>query len=134
LSISPGSSRAALVAWIVAATAGTVGVWYLSSYLEGLAALAQTNPDAALAQFRSRALPALVVVVAIAVAAGATLMRQGLQLVNKTQDVEDLPEIYRGRGKASVRTVGNLLAAAGFVLAAVPLVLLSIVLWFLRRA
>lgn len=129
MQISPGN-RTALIVWIVAATAGSVGVWYLSSYLEGLAALAETDPSAALSQFRSRALPALVAIVAIAVVAGATLMRQGLQLAN--QRTEDLPEIYRGRGSASARTVGMVLAGAGFIVAAVPLALLSMVLWFLR--
>ena len=130
--IGPGQ-RTALIVWILAAAAGSVGVWYLSSYLEGLTSLAQSDPDAALAQFRSRVLPALVLVVAIAVAAGATLMRQGLHLVNRVEE-QDLPEIYRGRRQQSARTVGSLLAAAGFVLAAVPLVLLSIVLWYLRKA
>jgi hypothetical protein len=129
LSISP-LSRTALIVWIVATAAGSVGVWYLSSYLEDLATLAETNPSAALSQFRSRALPALVAIVAIAVVAGATLMRQGLQIAN--QPAEDLPEIYRGRRNASARTVGMVLASAGFIVAAVPLALLSVVLWFLR--
>jgi hypothetical protein len=133
LQISPGSNRTALIAWILAAAAGSVGVWYLSAYLEGLATLAQSDRAAALAQFKSRALPALVVVVAIAVAAGATLMRQGLQVAN-SQNAEDVPEIARGRANTSARTIGMLLATVGFVLAAVPLVLLSIVLWFLRGA
>jgi hypothetical protein len=132
--IGPGGQRTALIVWIVAAAAGSAGVWYLSSYLEGLTSLAQSDPEAALSQFRSRVLPALVLVVAIAVAAGATLMRQGLHLVNRVQGGEDLPDSYRGRGQRSARTVGSLLAAAGFVLAAVPLVLLSIVLWYLRKA
>ena len=134
MQIGPGSQRTALIVWIAAATAGSAGVWYLSSYLEGLTSLAQLDPDAALAQFRSRVLPALVLVVAIAVAAGAMLMRQGLHLVNRVQTAEDPPNVDRGRGQRSARTVGSLLAAAGFVLAAVPLVLLSIVLWYLRKA
>jgi hypothetical protein len=131
---NPGSSRAAMIAWVLAAAAGTVAVWYLSSYLEGLADLAHADPEAARAQFKSRALPALLVVVGIAVAAGAMLMRQGLQIVNQARDGEPIPEISRGRGNASAKTVGAVLAGAGFVLAAVPLVLISLVLWMLTRS
>ncbi len=129
---SPGPNRIALVLWLLAATAGTIAVWYLSSYLEELATLAQTDPDAALVQFRSRALPALVLVVAAAVAAGATLMRQGLQLVNRHRARGDTDGLSGNAESRSARTVGSFLAAAGFILAAVPLAFLSIVLWFLR--
>lgn len=128
MQITPGSSRTATIVWLLVLTAGSVGVWYLSSYLDGLAALAQSDPGAALSQFKSRALPALVLIVAIAVGAGATLMRQGLQLVNRAQGGDESPAVNRGR-----RTTGMLIAVAGFLVAAVPLVLLSIVLWFLQR-
>ncbi len=129
---SPGRNRIALALWLLAATVGTIGVWYLSSYLEELATLAQIDPDAALVQFRSRALPALVLIVAAAVAAGATLMRQGLQLVHRNPARGETSELSGNAESRSARTVGSLLAAAGFILAAVPLALLSIVLWFLR--
>jgi hypothetical protein len=128
LQITPGSSRTATIVWLLVLTAGSVGVWYLSSFLDGLATLAQSDPGAALSQFRSRALPALVLIVAIAVAAGATLMRQGLQLANRAQAGDEPAAVNRGR-----RTAGTLIAVAGFLVAAVPLVLLCIVLWFLQR-
>ena len=109
-----------MIAWAVAAVAGTIAVWWLSSYLEGLTALAQTDLEAALQLFRTRVIPALLVVVAVAVAAGALLMRQGLQVARDAD----------GR----TRMIGQVLTIAGFLMAAVPLVLISMVFWFLRRA
>ena len=97
---------------------GTVAVWWLSSYLDTLTALAQTDRDAALVLFRTRAIPALLVVVGVAVAAGAVLLRQGLQIA---------------RAGPEGRLLGNLMAAAGFLLAAVPLALISVVFWLLGR-
>lgn len=120
LPTNPTARRLALVAWVLAATGGSAAVWWLSSYLETLTTLAQTDRAAALALFRSRAMPALLVVVGVAVAAGALLLRQGLQ-------------IARG-AERQARTLGNVMAAAGFVLAAVPLILISVVFWLLRRA
>jgi len=114
------AQRLALVAWILAAVAGSVAVWWLSSYIETLTALAQTDRQAAMALFRSRALPALLVVLGVAVAAGAFLLRQGLQ-------------IARGAERQG-RTLGYVIATAGFVLAAVPLILISMLFWLLGRA
>jgi hypothetical protein len=108
-----------LIAWTVAALAGTVAVWWLSSYLDTLTTLAETDRAAALELFRTRALPALLLVVAVAVLSGAVLLRQGLHMA-RTEE-------------RAGRTMGNVLAAAGFMLAAVPLALISIVLWMLRR-
>ena len=116
----PTTRRLALIGWALAALGGSVAVWWLSSYLETLTALAQTDREAALALFRSRAMPALLVVVGVAVAAGAILLRQGLQ-------------IARGADRQG-RTLGNVMATAGFVLAAVPLILISVVFWLLGRA
>jgi hypothetical protein len=113
------SSRLALIAWAIAAIAGTAAVWWLSSYLDGLAALAATDKAAALELFRTRAAPALLAVVLVAVAAGAVLLRQGLQIARSDD----------GQG----RLLGRILAAAGFLLAAVPLVLIIVVFWLLRR-
>ena len=120
-------SRKALIVWGIAAVIGTVAVWWLRSYLNDLATLAQTDRAAALELFRTRGLPALLVVVAIAVAAGATLMRQGLQMVNASR-----PE-KRSTSRPPAVVAGWMMASAGFVLAAVPLALASIVLWLIRR-
>lgn len=109
----------ALFGWALAAIGGSVAVWWLSSYLETLTDLAQTDREAALTLFRSRAMPALLVVVGVAVAAGAVLLRQGLQIA---RDAE-----------GQSRALGNVMATAGFVLAAVPLVLISVVFWLLGR-
>ncbi len=119
LPTNPTARRLALIGWTLAAIGGSVAVWWLSSYLETLTALAQTDREAAVALFRTRAMPALLVVVGVAVAAGAVLLRQGLQLA-------------RG-AEPQGRTLGNVMAVAGFVLAAVPLVLISVVFWLLRR-
>ena len=76
-------------------------------------------------------MPALLLVVAVAVAAGGMLMRQGLQMVNAGRDLR------RDEGDRSHRPpavmVGWIMASAGFVLAAVPLALASVVLWLVRR-
>jgi hypothetical protein len=112
--------RVAVIVWAIIAIAGSIGVWWLSSYLETLTSLAQTDRAAALELFRTRAMPALLLVVAVAVAAGAVVMHQGLQVVRG--------EDPRGR------RFGAILAAVGFVLAAVPLVLISVVFWLLSRA
>jgi hypothetical protein len=112
--------RIALAAWCVAAIAGSAAVWWLSTYLETLTSLAQTDRSAALELFRTRVVPALLVVVAVSVAAGAVLLRQGLQIVRTSE--------------RPARTMGALLAAAGFMLAAVPLVWIIVVFWLLRRA
>jgi hypothetical protein len=133
LPTSPAGKRAALIAWTIAAVIGTFGVWWLSSYMETLSTLAETDRDGALALFRSRALPALILVVGVAVAAGAFLMRQGLQLVNRPQEDAGANEEQR-RARAAARVMGWMLASAGFLMAAVPLALLSVVFWILNKA
>ena len=126
---SPGNRRL-LIIWAIAALVGTVAVFWLRGYLEGLVTLAETDREAALDLFRSRALPALVGIVAIAVGAGALLMRMGLQAVNAPR-----PQLNEDRSREAhpSRMVGWMMAGAGFVLAAVPLVLISMVFWMLRR-
>jgi hypothetical protein len=108
---NPTARRLALVGWTIAAIAGSVAVWWLSSYLETLTTLAETDRNAALELFRTRALPALVVVVGVAVVSGAVLLRQGLQLARAPERQGHL--------------LGRIIAAAGFLLAAVPLALIS---------
>jgi hypothetical protein len=94
-------------------------VWWLSSYLDSLTELARTDRAASLALFRSRVLPALMAVVLVAVVCGAMVLKQGL-------DIQ--------RTNPSARLIGMFMAFAGFLVAAVPLVVLSIVLWMLRSA
>ena len=133
LPTSPETKRGALIGWAIAAVAGTIGVWWLSSYMETLATLAETDRDAALVLFRTRALPALLLVVGVAVAAGVFLMRQGLQLVNRPTDGAPETEEEK-RARSAARLMGWTLATAGFLMAAVPLALLSVVFWILTRA
>jgi hypothetical protein len=130
---SPGRKRAALAGWIAAAAVGTLGVWWLSSYIDTLTALAETDREAALALFRSRALPALLLVVAVAVAAGGVLMRQGLQIVRAARENPDV-EVEGAPRNAPARLLGVTMAVTGFLMAAMPLVLVAIVFWLLSRA
>lgn len=125
-------NRRTLIVWAIAAGVGTVAVWWLRSYLNDLTVLAETDRAAALELFRTRGLPALLVVVAISVAAGAALMRHGLQMVNAARADEDRSEGRSSRPPAVA--AGWTIASAGFVLAAVPLALAAIVLWLIRRA
>jgi hypothetical protein len=141
LPTSPGGNRTALIGWTIAAVIGTFGVWWLSSYMDTLATLAETDREGALALFRSRALPALFLVVGVAVAAGVFLMRQGLQLVNRRhEDGKVSPEVSpdvsdeEKRARSAARLMGWMLASAGFLMAAVPLALLSVVFWILNKA
>jgi hypothetical protein len=120
LPTNPVARRLALVGWFIAAVGGSAAVWWLSSYLETLTALAQTDRRAALDLFRTRAMPALLVVVGVAAAAGAVLLRQGLQIAREAQP--------------QGRMLGNVIAVVGFVMAAVPLILISVVFWMLQRA
>jgi hypothetical protein len=130
----PRLQRMAIAAWALAAIAGTVAVWWLSSYLDTLTALVSTDRVAALELFRSRVLPALVVVVAIAVASGVILLRQGLRIVRTSHDEDGQRAASDARAGVPSRLVGTVLAVAGFLLAALPLVFISIVFWMLRRS
>jgi hypothetical protein len=124
-------NRRALIVWAVAAVIGSVAVWWLRGYLDELAELGRTDREAALELFRTRGLPALLLIVAIAVGAGATLMRQGLRMVNAARDEQ--PRSPDGR-RPPAMMAGWMMASAGFVMAAVPLALVSVVLWLLSRA
>jgi hypothetical protein len=132
----PGAKRLALTIWVILALAGSVVIWWLTSYLNDLTELARTDHAAAIALFKNRVLPAFVVTVLIGVAGGVLLMRQGLQVVRTREFppagmpmIRDTPRTH-GRGAV---IVGWLLSAIGFLLAAVPLAMLGIILWLLRR-
>ena len=125
-------SRRAFIVWSIAAVIGTVAVWWLRSYLNELSELARTDRATALELFRTRGVPALLVVVAVAVASGGMLMRQGLHMVNAARD--DRPGGARRPHRPPAVALGWMMASAGFLLAAVPLALASVVLWLVRRA
>jgi Na+/proline symporter len=127
---SSSDKRTAFIIWIVVLLVGSALVWWLSAYLERLTAMGETDREGALALFKSRALPVLLAVVAIAVAAGAILLRQGLQMINAAREAADPSD----QARASMRRFGSVLAVAGFVMAAVPLIFISLVFWLLRRA
>jgi hypothetical protein len=74
-----------------------------------------------------------VVLVAIAVASGAILLRQGLKIVRASQDDDRHAAVSGARAGAPPRVVGTVLAVAGFLLAALPLVFISVVFWMLRQ-
>jgi hypothetical protein len=130
-------SRIVLAVWAAAAIGGSVAVWWLTSYLDSLTELARTDRSQALEMFRTRVVPPLVVVVLMAVAAGSLLLRHGLQIVRAGEIPIANPELreeLHARGARPARTLGWVLAIAGFVVAAVPLVMISIVFWLLQRA
>ena len=80
----PDTRRTAYVVWIAAAVAGTAAVWWLSSYVDSLAVLARSDPEASFRLFRTRVLPALAVIVIVAIGAGAWLARYGKEFADET--------------------------------------------------
>ena len=137
LPATPKARRVAIAVWIFAALIGTTAVLWLSSYLKTLTELAQTDREASLVLFRTRVLPALAVIVLIAVASGAVLLRQGLHIIRSSQfPLDDTALIHPTprRSASAARMVGMFFAVAGFLLAAIPLFMISVVLWMLRRA
>jgi hypothetical protein len=137
LPADPRARRVAIAVWAVGAIAGTAAVWFLSSYLETLTELGRTDRDAALALFRSRVLPAFIVVVLVAVVTGALLLRQGLQIYRTGEFPPAGAKLIRPtprRSGSTARAIGVVLAATGFLLAGIPLAILSIVFWMLRDA
>jgi hypothetical protein len=116
LPTDPRARPMAVIVWAIGAVAGTIAVWWLSSYLDTLTALARTDREASLHLFRTRVLPALIAVVLVAVVSGTLLVRHGLRVMR------------------SARGLGTFFACAGFVLASVPLLTLALVLWILRGA
>src|SRR5262249_57118749 len=73
--------RIAFAVWTAVAALGTIGVWWFSSYLDSLTALAHLDREAALMQFRWRVLPVFIVLVIVAVVAGGGVVRAGLRIV-----------------------------------------------------
>ena len=134
LPADPRARRLALIVWAGGAVAGTAAVWWLSSYLDTLTELARTDRDAAIELFRGRVLPALVVVVLVAVVSGALLLRQGLQIFRAAAFPPAGARLVRPTVRttaSAARAIGAFLAVTGFLLAAVPLAFLSAVLWML---
>jgi hypothetical protein len=134
---TPGAKRLALIVWLIAASAGSIGVWWLTTFLNDLTELARTDRDAAIAIFKSRVMPAFVFTVLVGVAGGVMLLRQGLQVLRTGEfpppGMFTVKDTIRTRGR-SATVIGWLLAAVGLLLAAVPLAILAIVFWLLRRA
>jgi hypothetical protein len=137
LPADPKARRLAIIVWAVGAVAGTVAVWWLSSYLDTLSDLARTDRQASLQLFRSRVLPALIVVVLVAVVSGALLLRQGLEIYRTAQFPPDGARLVKPtprKAGGAARAIGAVLAATGFLVAAIPLAFLAIVFWMLFNA
>lgn len=130
----PDTRRTAYVVWIAAAVAGTAAVWWLSSYVDSLAALARSDPEASFRLFRTRVLPALAVIVLVAIGAGAWLTRYGLLVLRGGQfppGAGVVPPAGPPKG-GPARTIGMLLTMTGIMVAACPIVMVAIILWLLR--
>ena len=137
LPTDPRARRTALIVWALGAVLGTVAIWWLSSYLDELTALAQTDREGSLRLFRTRVLPALIVVVIVAVVSGAVLMRHGLRIMRAerfpAQDAQLIRPTRQQVGGAA-RAIGFVFTFVGFLLAAIPLGTIALVLWLLRGA
>ena len=134
--LPPPSGRArqlAVTVWTTIAVIGTIGVWWFSSYLDSLTALARTDRTGALEQFRWRVLPVFVLLVVVAVFAGAVLMRQGLRIVRLGGLPAGSSRAFDNPGSRRSPLIGWILAAAGFLMAGVPLGMLSLLFWLLGR-
>jgi hypothetical protein len=124
-----------VIAWLVAATLGTVAVWWLSSYIESLTELGRTDREAAAALFKSRVLPALWIVALVSVAAGGLLARHGLQVLRTGRFPPDGARVVRDtvqRTGGAARIAGMVLAVAGAVMAILPVGMVLLVMWALR--
>jgi ABC-type multidrug transport system fused ATPase/permease subunit len=137
LPADPKRRRMALIVWALGAVLGTMAVWWLSSYLDTLTELARTDREASLRLFRTRVLPALIVVVLVAVVSGALLIRYGLQIMRTRHFPPAGAGLVRptsAQTGAAARAIGFFVAFVGFLLAAIPLGTIAIVLWLLRGA
>lgn len=135
LPADPRRRRMALIVWALGAVVGTIAVWWLSSYLDTLTELARTDRAASLHLFRTRVLPALIVVVLVAVASGAVLFRYGLQIIRARRFPPagvGPARLARQQNGAGARALGFFIALVGFLLAAIPLGTIALVLWLLR--
>jgi hypothetical protein len=131
----PGARRLAVIIWIVAATLGTVAVWWLSSYIESLTELGRTNRAAAAELFRSRVLPALWVVALVSLGAGGVLARHGVQVFRSGRFPPDGARVVREttrRTGGAARLAGILLTTAGVLMAILPVGMVLVVMWVLR--
>ncbi|HSC25891.1 MAG TPA: hypothetical protein VLD67_01375 [Vicinamibacterales bacterium] len=136
LPADPKARRLALVIWLGAAIAGTAAVVWLSSYIDDLTMLARTDREASLALFRSRVMPALLAVVLVGVVSGAVLLRHGVLTLRAGRFPHEGARVIRDtpvRSGRPARAMGLVFAIAGFLLAAVPIVLVTLLFWLLRR-
>ena len=135
LPADPKARRQALIVFAVLAVAGTVAVWWMSSYLDTLTTLAQTDREASLRLFRTRIVPALAIIVLVAVLSGALLARQGVLIMRTGQfPPPDAALIRESRHQSGgpARIIGILFTVTGTLMAIVPVLLLGFVLWSLR--
>jgi hypothetical protein len=132
-----GAQRMVWIMLLLGAVVGGIAIWWTQSALEDLTALAQTNRTAAIELFRTRVLPAFVITVLVGVVAGIMMMRQGLQILRAGEfpppGMRTVAGTPRQRGRTA-RVVGWLMSITGFLLAAIPLLILIIFLWLLRQA
>jgi hypothetical protein len=121
--------RPAVLAWIVLAIAGSVGVWDLAGYIETLTELGKSDRAAAAFLFRSRVLPLLWLVAAVASASGAVLAWQALAM-RRAIGTRGTEGPLRPTGWPAPAAAG--LAVLGIVLAAAPLAAMAALTWLLR--
>jgi hypothetical protein len=111
------SRRLAIIVVVVAVVLGIPAVWWFSTLTEEIKTLAATDRDAAIALFRARMVPVLVMLVFIGIAMGAVLVRQGARL----------------KREEATRLAGGFLIVSGVLSAAIPVTLLAFTMWALSR-
>ena len=131
----PGARRLAVIVWLIAATLGTVAVWWLSSYIESLTELGRTDRAAASALFKSRVLPALWVVALISLGAGGVLARHGLIVLRTRRFPPDGTRVVRDTVQqtgGAARVAGILLTTAGVLMAILPVAMVLVMMYAMK--
>jgi hypothetical protein len=127
--------RLAVIIWLIAATAGTVAVWWLSTYIESLTELGRRDRAAAAALFKSRVLPALWIVALMSLIAGAVLARHGITALRTRRFPPDGTAVVRDTAQqtgGAARMAGILLTTAGVLMAVLPIAMVVFLMWALR--
>lgn len=137
LPADPRARRLALLVLLAAGVIGTLVIWWLSSYVEQLTELAQTDREASIHLFRTRVLPVLGIVTLGAVLCGAFMMWQGALIARAGQFPPPgtvLVRPTRRQHGPAARAIGCVFVLLGFLMAAGPLAGLGLVMWLLRGA
>jgi hypothetical protein len=125
----PAARRAAIASVAVAAVAGAPLVYFTRRYLAELTTIAERDPAAALAGFRTWVLPQVLVMALVGLSAGMWLAATGLRARRTGRFPQPGAWVLQDtpiRHGASAERIGTVLIAFGTVTAIVPLMLLVV--------